>query len=54
VVALARADLNREPPSPQFREKLGEQMLDMMEVLLRNTTGSAVARRLRDIWAIPV
>jgi AraC-like DNA-binding protein len=36
---------NREPPSPQFREKLGEQMLDMMEVLLRNTTGSAASRR---------
>ncbi|QYD72966.1 AraC family transcriptional regulator [Paraburkholderia edwinii] len=45
MVALARADLNREPPSPQFREKLGEQMLDMMEVLLQNTTGSAASRR---------
>ncbi|QYD67081.1 AraC family transcriptional regulator [Paraburkholderia edwinii] len=36
---------SRELPSPQFREKLGEQMLDMTEALLQNTTGSAVSRR---------
>jgi AraC-like DNA-binding protein len=36
---------NRELPSLPFREKLGEQILDMMEALLQNTTGSAVSGR---------
>jgi AraC-like DNA-binding protein len=36
---------NRELPSPQFREKLGEQTLDMMDALLQNTAGCAVCGR---------
>jgi AraC-binding-like domain len=33
----------KEPPSPKFRETLGEQTLDMMDTLLSNSTGSVVS-----------
>jgi AraC-like DNA-binding protein len=34
-----------EPPSQQFREKLCEQMLDMMDALLGDSTGSVMSGR---------